>query len=213
MRRPIHRSSRGSALIEVAIVLVMSGLLATIAIPRFLAARSRAHQAEVRQNLKSRVMAQRALYQEKARYEGDLRALGFTIERGNRYAYYFDLIPECELRDTEAPVTHSAAVRCIAVDRYAHGFDRPSFPAWPLFGVQHTGQGDAPGFPGLGGPCPGCNISAIAVGDIDDEPSGQDSWYVSTANAEVSGRCGAERGSVQAGTPINVYDDVECDRY
>ncbi|PTL78154.1 type IV pilin protein [Vitiosangium sp. GDMCC 1.1324] len=214
MRRPTQRHSRGSTLIEVAIVLVMLGLLAVIAVPRFLSARSHAHQAEVRQNLKAWSQAQRSFYQEEARYEENIRTLGFTIERGNRYAYFFGSWLNCELRDTATPtVPDSGTVDCITVDRYVHGPDWAQLPVWPRFKATHTGPGAAPIDPGLGGSCPDCNISAIATGEIDGDLADVDTWYVSTGDAELSRTCGTEKTSVQAGKPFNVYDDIECDSF
>ncbi|QRN96664.1 hypothetical protein JRI60_48065 [Archangium violaceum] len=195
-----------------AIVLVMLGLLATIAVPRFLAARSRALQAEARHTLKSWAQAQHAYYKETRSYEENIRAIGFTVERGNRYAYYFSSGPFfCEHRDTATLPPNTQPVDCIAVDRYAHGMDQPDLPVPMRFRVTHLGPGDASDDPGISGPCPGCNISAFAVSQLDEDLQDVDTWYIATEDVRVSGTCGAERGDlVPANTPLNSYDDLEC---
>ncbi|WP_257455161.1 type IV pilin protein [Archangium lipolyticum] len=210
------RGPRGSTLIEVALVLVMLGLLAAIAVPRFLAARSRALQTEARHNLKSWAQAQHAYHQETNGYTQDIRTLGFTVERGNRYAYYFGDDSKCELRETATLPPMTGSVECIGVDVYVHGLDRnDSKPAPRRFKVIHLGPGDATNVPGISGPCPGCNTDAVAVGQLDDEPHGVDTWYIATENVSIdsaSDICGTERGDVvPAKTPINTYDDIECD--
>jgi type IV pilus assembly protein PilA len=212
--------------LEAAVVLVMLGLLSAIAVPRFLSSRARAHQAEVRNNLKEWYLVQRSFYEENARYEMDLRQLGFTVDRGNRYAYYFGFagLTFCEIRDTEVavpPRPNPFGMTCIAVDRYEHGKNTPALPAGMLltqgFGITHTGEGFAPGNPGVtNGPegwSPEGNISAVAVGVIAGNGPGTDSWYISSADARVSLKCGESKEHLEAGTPINTYDDVDHDTY
>jgi type IV pilus assembly protein PilA len=225
MHRPLPRGPRGSTILEAAVVLVMLGLLSAIALPRFLSSRARAHQAEVRNNLNSWMHAQRSFYEENGRYEMDLQRLGFTVERGNRYAYFFGFVTTlCERRDTEVAVPPRPTpwgTTCIAVDRYEHGMNTPALPAGMLltqgFGITHTGEGFAPGNPGVtNGPegwTPEGNISAVAVGNIDQDLAGVDSWYISSADARVSLKCGESKEHLEAGTPINTYDDVDHDSF
>ena len=224
MHRPLPRGPRGSTILEAAVVLVMLGLLSAIAVPRFLSSRARAHQAEVRNNLNSWMFAQRSHYEEKGRYEQDLLKLGFTVERGNRYAYYFGLMPAvCEMRNTAEPVRPPPTTRwpmnCIAADRYVHGDKVVPVPPW--FGMSnpvatHTGEGFPPGDPGVTNGPEGWtsegNISAFAVGQIDGDPV-MDSWYISSADARISARCGDSKEHLEAGTPINYFDDVTQDSY
>ncbi|HZH75086.1 MAG TPA: hypothetical protein VEY88_03575 [Archangium sp.] len=220
MHRPLPRGPRGSTILEAAIVLVMLGLLSAVALPRFLSSRARAHQAEARSNLKSWILAQRSFYEENARYEEDLNALAFTVERGNRYAYYFSNFALCEWRDTEvavAPQPSPWGLTCIAVDRYQHGSHLPAAPVGMrligAFGTTHTGEGYAPGNPGMSlrrwdGES---NISAVAIGSLDDNFRDMDTWYVSSADASVSVKCGDSKQHLEAGTPINLYDDIDYD--
>jgi Tfp pilus assembly protein PilE len=215
----MHRSPpRGSTILEAAVVLVMVGLLSAIAVPRFLSSQARAHQAEVRSNLKAWTLAQRSFYEENARYTENLVELGYTVPRGNRYAYYFRRFPRCEFRDTAVPTTaNPREVNCIAVDRYEHGMQLKPFPSTPIVQVTHTGEGLPPNDPGVtNGPegwSPEGNISALASGHIDEDSILPDSWYVSTADASVSAKCGDSKQHLEAGTPINVYDAVNYDKY
>jgi type IV pilus assembly protein PilA len=223
MHRPLPRGPRGSTILEAAVVLVMLGLLSAIAVPRFLSSRARAHQAEARSTLKSWYLTQRSHYEEKAYYAEDLRQLGFTVERGNRYAYYFGRSTSCEIRDTEVvpPPPPRRMVTCVAVDRYAHGMNTPALPLWwpftfEVLGITHTGEGLAPANPGLsyaGPPDPRMNISALAVGDIDDDVLGVDTWYVSSADASASLECGDSKKHLEAGTPLNYFDDVAHENF
>jgi len=222
MHRPLPRGPRGSTILEAAIVLVMLGLLSAVALPRFLSSRTRAHQAEARSNLKSWILAQRSFYEENARYEEDIRELGFTVERGNRYTYYFGRLPffYCETRDTAVAVVPQPppgwSVDCITRDRYEHGMNSLDKPLWWPFmgrtvGITHTGEGYAPSNPGVTnsrmGWTPEGNISALAVANIDDDAA-VDTWYVSSADASVSLKCGDSKEHLEAGTPINYFDDV-----
>jgi prepilin-type N-terminal cleavage/methylation domain-containing protein len=62
---------KGFTLIELMIVVVIIGLLAAMAIPRFMAANTRARQAEAKSNLKQIYIMQRAYRQEYDTYWGD----------------------------------------------------------------------------------------------------------------------------------------------
>jgi type IV pilus assembly protein PilA len=80
-----------------------------------------------------------------------------------------------------------------------------------------AGTGKDPGIPGItptNPPCPGCNISGFAAGNIDNEPLGIDTWFISTKDGAAGGiPCGLEANKVQvlAGAPFHAHNDVDCD--
>ena len=76
-----------------------------------------------------------------------------------------------------------------------------------------SGGGDDPKSPGVSGPCPGCNIDAFAVADLDNEKGGLDTWHIGTKDAKLSTPpCGNDEVVIVAGVPFNTYNDVECDK-
>lgn len=60
----LTRESQGFTLIELMIVVVIIGILAAIAIPRFMTASTKSKQAEAKQILKQIYVMQRAYHQE-----------------------------------------------------------------------------------------------------------------------------------------------------
>ena len=80
-------SNRGFTLVELMIVVAIIGILAALAIPNFIKYQAKSKQSEAKQSLRAYFMAQRHYFSEKDEFTGDLGALGFAPERGNRYAY------------------------------------------------------------------------------------------------------------------------------
>ena len=64
MLRNFHRNSRGFTLIELMIVVVIIGILAALAIPRFMRSTTKSKQSEAKQILKQVYVMQRAYRQE-----------------------------------------------------------------------------------------------------------------------------------------------------
>jgi prepilin-type N-terminal cleavage/methylation domain-containing protein len=64
MLRKFHRNSKGFTLIELMIVVVIIGILAALAIPRFMRSTTKSKQSEAKQLLKQIYVMQRAYRQE-----------------------------------------------------------------------------------------------------------------------------------------------------
>ena len=117
-----NRGERGFTLIELMIVVVIIGILSALAIPRFMAANTRAKQSEARQILKQVYSMQRAYRQEYDSYWGQgaiahsTAPLGFSqiqveVILPERYTYTmvaavntFTCTATCGLLDDDATV-------------------------------------------------------------------------------------------------------------
>ncbi|MEW5701371.1 MAG: prepilin-type N-terminal cleavage/methylation domain-containing protein [Candidatus Zixiibacteriota bacterium] len=75
----LHRTNKGFTLIELMIVVVIIGILAALAIPRFMAATSKSKTSEAKQILKQIYVMERAYRQEYDTYWGN----GITADATN----------------------------------------------------------------------------------------------------------------------------------
>lgn len=76
------RQRTGFTLIELLIVVVIIGVLAAIAIPKFAQAKGRARAAAIRSDLRNLATAQEEYLSEHTVYAGDLASLPFTPSDG-----------------------------------------------------------------------------------------------------------------------------------
>jgi len=76
------RDNKGFTLIELLIVVVIIGILAAIAIPKFSATREKAYFAAMKSDLKNLASQQEIYYSDNYAYSGAATALGFVESNG-----------------------------------------------------------------------------------------------------------------------------------
>ena len=79
---PIRRDSRGFTLIELLIVIVIIGLLAAIAIPKFASSKEKAYSATMKTDLRNLVTAQEAYLYDNNVYTSSFPASVYTVTAG-----------------------------------------------------------------------------------------------------------------------------------
>jgi len=73
---------KGFTLIELLIVVVIIGILAAIAIPKFANTKSKAYVTAMKSDLRNLVSAQESFFSDSAKYTTDLTVLGFKQSSG-----------------------------------------------------------------------------------------------------------------------------------
>ncbi len=76
------RRRSGFTLIELLIVVVIIGILAAVAIPKFSNAKARTRSAAIKSDLRNLVTAQEEYLSEHGTYAGDVDDLNFTTSEG-----------------------------------------------------------------------------------------------------------------------------------
>ena len=76
------RNRKGFTLIELLIVVVIIGILAAIAIPKFANTKSKAYVTAMKSDLRNLVSAQESYFADNAKYTTDATALGFKSSSG-----------------------------------------------------------------------------------------------------------------------------------
>ena len=77
------RSQKGFTLIELLIVVVIIGILAAIAIPKFANTKEKAYVASMKSDLRNLITAQEAYYTDNKAYAGSIATLGTAYKPSN----------------------------------------------------------------------------------------------------------------------------------
>ena len=213
----LHKS-QGFTLIELMIVVAIIGILAAIAIPNFIKFQARSKQSEAKSNLKSLYTAEKAYYNEKDKFTNLLLIVGFSPERGNRYAYYSGATGGNSVDRTAASgseVSASDAV-VVSVDTFKYGTATADPGYGGLAGVTFqspvASMTTVPGVQDAAN-CPTCGFFGAAAGNIDND-SNLDTWFVSTEDGTTGGSCpsglAGDDAAAPGGEPFNTYNDVNC---
>lgn len=220
---------RGFTLIELMIVVAIIGILAAIAIPNFVKFQARSKQSEAKSNLKALYTVEKAYFQENDNFSSCIRKVGFSPERGNRYAYFANSTTmttegTCagvtELR-ADAPGEPHPLDGAIAVDtfKYGTGQDVAAAPAaaYDPASPLNSGIQVLPGLVGVtpveGGPA--SSFGAIAAGNIDSDTVDLDLWVVSNVSSSITAgsdcrTLSTTEAAIPSGEAGNIYNDVAC---
>ncbi len=214
--------NRGFTLIELMIVVAIIGILAAIAIPNFIKFQARSKQSEPKSNLKGLFTAQKSYFQEKDRYSAVAGAIGFSPERGNRYAYWLAVTaPNATVQQRNAAAIPPGQNHQIEVDTFRYPFmpdGTTANPANPTYGA--TGGNPNGGAQGLFQANGKSHFMHTAVGNIDNDITGAtglsfDQWFISSQSATVVvDACNALDASelnAAEGLPFNTMNDVNCE--
>ena len=98
----IMRDNKGFTLIELLIVVVIIGILAAIAIPKFSATREKAYFAAMKSDLKNLASQQEIYYADEYSYTANVTSLGFVNSDG------VNITPLAGTDGWSATATHSA---------------------------------------------------------------------------------------------------------
>lgn len=205
-----HREMGGFGLSIAAIALgavsvVVGGILAAIAIPNFIAFQARSKQSEAKSNLEALYTAERSYAMEHGdAFTSDMVAIGFSPERGNRYAYFLAPSGPTEVRSgVQASIPAHPVI--LGVDRFKFEDARalPTVAATHCPVALQRSDGGPSLQVGLSGSGASAAFVAVAAGNIDGDPT-LDCWSISNV-----ARVTSKGKTIPAGQPFNDQDDVD----
>lgn len=191
------------------IVVAIIGILAAIAVPNFTKFQARAKQSEAKTTLRGYFTAQGNFFSEYDQFTSVLSRLGFSPERGNRYAYVASQSPT--QWQSRAGTTLSAdGYDAIEVDVYKLGagtLAQPTRTGAATFSAVYQGA-TGPTDTGVVVSSSGGYIME-ARGNIDND-SNIDVWLVSSGSLSITGDGCTDANHEVAGTIGVIYNDVAC---
>ena len=119
------RDSKGFTLIELLIVVVIIGILAAIAIPKFSATREKAYFAAMKSDLKNLASQQEIYYSDNYTYTNSTTALGFVESEGVNVSI------TASTSGWSATATHDALGTSLGCAVYYGSATAPSSPTAP----------------------------------------------------------------------------------
>lgn len=219
---------QGFTLVELMIVVAIIGILAAIAVPNFIRFQARSKQSEAKTNLKAIFVGQRTRFAESEAYSVRAGEIGFSPERGNRYAYDLgstviasksDLTHQCAVmqdRSAAAPVSSGEQCGVLAdVFRYQTNIVPTNLSGRSpvVFSETTTGTpalaADSVGVTSAS--CPRCEFAARAVGNIDNDPGADEAFVSSQFASNVGFICSESYTGLPPGAMLQARDDVNCD--
>lgn len=169
------KNQTGFSLIELMIVVVIIGILSTIAVPQYQNFQKKAKQSEAKANLGGLYTTLRTFQAEWNQFYGDFRALGFDMAGNLQYNVGFSAShvngpanhPDPKFRG-KASIQHNAKLRCVPaittdckIDPYAANYN--------VIGTKISAIG-----------APKQTFTAGAIGNIDNDPA-LDTWTINEA--------------------------------
>jgi len=204
------RRHSGFTLVELMIVVAIIGILAAIAVPNFIRFQARAKQSEAKTTLRGYFTSQGNFFAEYDQFTSVLSRLGFSPERGNRYAYIASQSP-AKWQDRTGMTLSAEGYDAIEVDTFKLGngaLAQPTRSGSATFSAVYQSGASGPTDTGVVVSSSGGYIME-ARGNVDNDTN-VDVWLVSSGSLNITGDGCTDTGHEVAGTIGVIYNDVAC---